>query len=386
MLSFGIASKVITVPVASPKHNIYYLTTALAEIPVHKPVLYMNKSEFDTLPIGSEILEVECDVVQRNALLSFATNASDTSLATLNQNKNGIYSIGLNKTGYGTDRHYTSFHEKEKMIPLTTGPPIYEEIAGPPAYEGLLEDFYGVNNTDDKFPTSVPKHQVGMYTTLKNYFCLTQTDKYKGGWPNLQSKIVEYDAAATVGEHILHYSYKPKLSPIKKPLEYLPCQIPFGKNKYPHGTLQSTFENIVTDNTTTGKILQYDYTHVSRAVSTTDFNLYSDIEKSQYMVRGIGGTMKPIIQPSLHVGINPVPALTTASLISGDTNSSFTDTRSYFDITCKCTVGFRVHTDRPFAEAFNCAAGEELMANSAVPNHDSVPFAQLFGTEKVPEK
>ena len=27
------------------------------------------------------------------------------------------------------------------------------------------------------------------------------------------------------------------------------------------------------------------------------------------MVRGIGGNMSPHIQPSLHIGINPVPAL-----------------------------------------------------------------------------
>lgn len=346
----------------------------------------MNESEFKNLPDGSEILETECDVVQRNALLSFATNASDTNLATLNQNKNGIYAIGLNKTGYGTDRHYTSFNDKEKMIPLTTAPPIYAKMDGPPAYEGLLEDFYGVDNGDAKFATSVPKHQVGMYTVLMNYFCLTQTNKFKGGWPNLQSKIREYDAAATVGEHILHYSYKPEISPIKKPLQYLPCQIPYGKNKYPHGTLQSTFEGMSTDNTT-GKNMQFDYEHVSRAVSNVSYDLYTDIEKSQYMVRGIGGTLKPKIQPSLHVGINPVPALTTSSIISGDTNSNFTDTRSYFDITCKCTVGFRLHTDRPFAESYNCAAGEEIMVNNSnVPNHDSVPFAQLYGTGKIPEK
>ena len=45
------------------------------------------------------------------------------------------------------------------------------------------------------------------------------------------------------------------------------------------------------------------------------FDIYTDIEKSQCMVRGIGGNMTPQIQPSLHIGINPVPALTTFVLV-----------------------------------------------------------------------
>lgn len=381
-LTFGIASKVLKVDIATPAHSIYYLTTALAQIPVHKPVLYMNQSEFDTLPIGSEILEVKVKVVQRNALLSFATNASVTGLATLNQNKNGIYCIGLNKTGYGLDRTYTSFDATEKMIPTKTGPAIYA-AAATPAYEGLLEDFYGVDNTDAKFATSVPKHQVGMYTTLKNYFCLSQTDKYKGGWPNLQSKVVEYDAAAMVGEPIVTYIYHPKMSPIKETLKYMPCQVPFSNNIYGHGTLQSPFESMIVTNN--GSITKAAYTHSDRDAPNITYTLYTDIEKSQQMIRGVGGTLKPVIQDSLHIGINPVPALTTSAIVSGDTNSNFTDTRSYFDVTCECVVGYRTHTDRPFADRYNCAAGEQIMATGTIPNTDTVPFAQLYGTAAVPE-
>lgn len=342
----------------------------------------MNQSEFDTLPIGSEILEVKVKVVQRNALLSFATNASVTGLATLNQNKNGIYCIGLNKTGYGLDRNYTSFDATEKMIPTKTGPAIYAAVATPP-YEGLLEDFYGVDNNDAKFATSVPKHQVGMYTTLKNYFCLSQTDKYKGGWPNLQSKVVEYDAAAMVGEPIVTYTYHPKMSPIKETLKYLPCQVPFTNNVYSHGTLQSPFETMTVTNN--GSVTKAAYTHNDRDLPNITYTLYTNIEKSQNMIRGVGGTLKPVIQDSLHIGINPVPALTTSAIVSGDTNSNFTDTRSYFDVTCECVVGYRAHTDRPFADRYNCAAGEQIMTTSGTPNADSVPFASLYGTGIVPE-
>lgn len=382
-LTFGIASKVIPVTIADPSHKIFYLTTALAEIPVHLPVLYMNQSEFDTLPIGAEILEIKIKVVQRNALLSFATNASVTGLATLNQNKNGIYCIGLNKTGYGTDRTYTEFDATEKMIPKSTGAPLYK-AAG--TYEGLLEDFYGVNNSSDEetFGKSVPKHQVGMYTTLKNYFCMTQTDKYKGGWPNLQSKVVEYDAAAMVGEPIVTYTYHPKISPIKETLKYLPCQIPYGDNVYPHGTLQSGCENVSVTND--GSMNTFTYSTNTRKVPDITYDLYTNIEKSQVMVKGLGGTVKPQIQPSLHIGINPVPALTTSAIVSGDTNSNFTDTRSYFDVTCECVVGYRTHTDRPFATTYNCAIGEQYMqTGGTLFKKDSVPLGELYGTKDIQE-
>lgn len=390
-LTFGIASKILSKAIAAadnvnPAHTIYYLTTALAEVPVHKPVLYMNQSEYDLLPTGAEVLQVKVSVVQRNALLSFQTNASSTSLATLNQNKNGVYCIGLNKTGYGTNRRYTSFNATEKMIPEASGPPVYAaEDAG---YEGMLEDLYGVNNNIGTFSTSLPKHQVGMYTTLKNYFCMTQTSLYTGGWPNLQSKVVEYDAAALVGEPILTYVYQPKIAPLKPVQKYLPTQIPYQfTSQYVHGTLQSGFEVMTKTNTVQDKSVGY--ASQNRTEIDMAFDLYTDIEKSQCMVRGIGGNMSPHIQPSLHIGINPVPALTTAAITGGDTNSSFTDTRSYFDVTCECVVGYRAYTDRPFASDYNCAAGEEIRGHNgkSLPfNSNTVPFAELYVNGSIPEQ
>lgn len=389
-LTFGIASKILPVEIAAvpnshDAHTIYYGTTALAQIPVHKPILYMNPSEFNLLPNGAEILEVTCKIVQRNALLSFQTNASTSALATLNQNKNGVYCIGLNKTGYGMDRRYVAFDANEPMIPTQTAPAAYAFVANP-AYEGLSEDLYGVNNDNVNFAGSLPKHQFGQFTTIKNYFCMTQTDKYRGGWPNLQSKIVEYDAGAMVGEQIIHYKYNPVMSPIKPPQDYLPCQIPQSSNQqYNHNAMQSEME-VIQINQTGQTFNNLVYSKGNRNKIDVVYDQYTDIEKSQHLIRGIGGHIKPQIQPSLHVGIQPVPALTTKSIVSGDTNSNFTDTRSYFDVHCTCTVGFRMHTDRPFATDFNCAAGEVIRQSSfPKPNSDSVAFAGLYGDDSVPE-
>lgn len=389
-LTFGIASKIISQLIAAseapviPSYTQYFLTTALAEVPVHKLCLYLNQSEYDLLPHGAEVLEINVSVVQRNALLSFQTNASTTSLATLNQNKNGVYSIGLNKTNYGLNRHYKAFNTTEPMIPTEVEPPLYD-VSASPAYEGLIEDFYGVDNTDSKFSTSLPKHQTGMYTTLKNYFCMTQTNQYVGGWPNLQSKITEYDAAALVGEPILHYKYNPKIAPIKPVQTYLKTQLPFGDLSVLHGTVKSDFE--IYKYAMNGSTISY--TQNSRnVIPESRFGLMQDIEKSQYMAKGSGGNVSPIMQPSLHIGINPVPALTTNSIISGDTNSNFTDTRSYFDVHCELIVGVKQYTDRPYATQYNCAFGEqyyEIGSGDGLPNSNAVPLGTLYPIETVKE-
>ena len=396
-LTFGIASKIIQndIPLTPglPAHNNYYCTTALAEIPVHKPCLYLNPSEFNLLPIGAEVLEVKVSVVQRNPLLSFFTNASTTQLATLNQNKNGVYAIGLNKTGYGTDRWYYAFNTTEPMIPEKVWTPVYKAgvpPAYPVAYQGLDNDFYGEDNTGTNFNTVVPKHQLGMYTVLKNYFCLTQNNNYRGGWPNLQSKVVEYDASAMTGEQVVSYSYKPDIGLLKPPQKYLPTQLPYGPNDYLHGTLQSQFESVANNTNNPAPVDNLTYTHGDRTRYMPNLDLYTDIEKSQYLIRGIGGNNGACIQPSLHVGLNPVPALTTSALVSGDTNSSFTDTRIYFDVHCEMVVGYRDYTDRPHATAFNCAAGEQIFSAKSIDDGllpidtDSTPYCQLYGNRAIP--
>lgn len=396
-LTFGIASKIIQNDIPEqpglPAHNNYYCTTALAEIPVHKPVLYMNPSEFNLLPLGAEVLEVKVSVVQRNPLLSFFTNASTTQLATLNQNKNGVYAIGLNKTGYGTDRWYYAFNSTEPMIPEKVWTPVYKAGVPPTypvAYQGLDNDFYGEDNTGTNFNSVVPKHQLGMYTVLKNYFCMTQNNNYRGGWPNLQSKVVEYDASAMTGELVVSYSYKPDMGLLKPPQKYLPTQLPYGPNDYLHGTLQSQFEAASNSTLNPPATDNITYTHNDRTRYIPNLDLYTDIEKSQYLIRGIGGNNAPCMQPSLHVGLNPVPALTTSALVSGDTNSSFTDTRIYFDVHCEMVVGYRDYTDRPHATAFNCAAGEQIFSAKSVDDGllpidtDSTPYCQLYGNRAIP--
>ena len=82
--------------------------------------------------------------------------------------------------------------------------------------------------------------------------------------------------------------------------------------------------------------------------NTTTFH----IEKSQWMGYGNFEQQGPAIQPSLHIGIQPVPALTTASL-QGQSNSSFTDSSAYFEIIAEMVVETSYPTPYPLASSIH---------------------------------
>ena len=391
--TFGFASKVISQTIAAsnpagtyPAHTQYYMTSSLAQIPVHIPALYMNQAEFNLLRNGAYVKHIKVTVVQRNPVLQFETNASATQLATLNQNKNAIHAIGLNKTGYGVDRHYTSFGVSgEPMIPTAQGPPLYTSSSSP-TYQGLVSDLYGVHNGHADFATITPKHQFGMYTTLKNYWCTTTTSLDATGWPNLQSKIKEWDAANTVGLPICEYEYTPKMGQLNTPQRAIWTGLPFATAPtYNHGTGNTAPESIQKTVTGAGVVTKLTYSQKDKNTVTTGLNLYTPIEKSQSHSVGPSGTLQHQVQPSLHVGIMPAPALSSGSLTSDLSNSTFTDVRGYFDVTCEMIVGWREHTDRPYANNFNVAPGEEIYETSGEDVvQDSSIWANCYGNMVIP--
>ena len=60
-------------------------------------------------------------------------------------------------------------------------------------------------------------------------------------------------------------------------------------------------------------------------------------------------------QPTLHVGVMPVPALTTSAIDNVTNNNSFTDAQAYFEITCEMEVECALRFTQPFIASINCA-------------------------------
>lgn len=382
---FGIANAVLgPTGTGAAQHRV--LTTCLAEIPWHKLPLYLNQSEFDLLPENSRVLECKVEVVFRGTRIAFETSSTATGLATLNQVSNLQVGIGLNKTGWGLDRYYNSFVPNQPMVPATALPPIYAAQAANPVYRGMVADYYGVSNESTEFGNNgqYPHHQTGSWTFLRNYWCLysqsaTATAGPRTGWPSLQEKIQQYDAKTVVNECVASATYKPKMGFIKKPAGYLPSGYPINAGTIGVGGHLANARNATvvtgipnTDGTTSTEAAAA----VNRTFPAGDFTFYDDIEKSQEMRFGPWGNNHPQVQPSVHVGVQAVPALTTAAL-NGPLNS-WTDSMGYLDVTATLVVADSTPTHFPYGTIVNVLPNETVFRTNFTPNTANSTFNGLY--------
>lgn len=403
--TFGLAwvplSKTIAASAGNhPAYTQYIMTSSLAEIPAHKLPLYLNFGEYDSLPNGSYVDKVKITVFQRNPIMQFETGGTTTKLATLNQNKNCIWAKGLNLTGYGMNCCYTGFDATETMIPTAYGYPAYSSTDGYLAdYEGLAFDLYGYTNTTitgtNNFTNNTPKHCFGQCTTLKNYWS-TMTyslEPTNGGWPELQHYINEWDGSDALGMPVAEYEYEPLIAPIKGPLRNICLRPISGKAMQVNaGTGYDGGDQISITQSTDGTAvtLPTDHTHAELNRFQRDqfgnFNYETTpIEKSSYIQYGFRHAQNVRTQPSLHVGVMPSPSLSTPSLIK--TNSTFTDTRAYFDVTCEMWVKWRIHNELVHDDAPRIPPSEGLYRydpNVNQGNYDnSTTYAGLIVKENI---
>jgi hypothetical protein len=93
--------------------------------------------------------------------------------------------------------------------------------------------------------------------------------------------------------------------------------------------------------------------------------LVQPIEKSQQLSHGITPMYYAGTQPSLHVGVMPVPALTTSAIDNVTNNSSFSDAQAYLEVTCEAAIECAYPTKRPLATAPNSSMGSEVFQTAA---------------------
>lgn len=409
-MTFGLAPAFCKGATADDAQDNIWLTSYLAEVPWHIPALYLNQSEFDLIPNGSKIVQVKIDVVYRGSTIQFETNATATGLATLNQINDIAVAHGLNRTGWGSNVKFTAFDGNQPMIPRDVARPQY----GPNGvYRGMVRDYYGTNNDvagTAGFADNVPKHQVGRQTFLYNYFAQSarsglQTGanagfKQFGGWPCLAEKITQIDGKTVVNKVVASSTYKPKMAPIKPPLKAAGHGLPFPAQNATMdvpgvgnlvafrtaqirqaNTAPSASAGILTETTETSSSL------ANNTVPT--FDIYTPIEKSQYMTTGYWNLPEGHIQPSIHIGVQPVPALSTASTLGQDAQfNSWTDTRAYWEVIATMVVEehqptawpFATQPNVPFGDVINYAPVNQRPAALTNPRNDGATFAGLYTT------
>lgn len=341
-LTWGIAYDIID---HTSSKDFKWMTTPFAMVPWDRPYFYMTPSEFNNLPDGANVTRVHIKIIPRNVRIAFPTNASTTNLATLNQNKDLVIADGLNINVHSLNAHYTKWQSDQPMIPTAF------DFEDAPWHKQFYDDLYG--KEDD---TNVPRHQAGIACPLPFYAVIPKQVTNSVGWPCLQHYYQDWDADSTGGKQIADFTYIPKVGFLKKPYEtvYNGYNVSYKTTqqvKIPHGSHNLTPHETVITYATNKKQQPQRREDAPSSLLPFDKQLYeynTVIEKSQYIFIGNFDTTPPKIQPSVHIGIQPVPALTTASL-AGQSNSSFTDASAYFEVVAEMTVETGYPTPYPHA-------------------------------------
>jgi len=97
-----------------------------------------------------------------------------------------------------------------------------------------------------------------------------------------------------------------------------------------------------------------------------DFTLDTPIEKAHYSKEGPWGQFKgPVIQPSIHFGVQAIPSLNT-NAISNPEITTFTNCEATWEVVMEMDVVEYQPTKLPYATAPNVPAGDVIYRTSTV--------------------
>lgn len=359
LISYGVASVQLTLDGFTSER---IGTTSLMYLPVDKPFFYLSPSEYNSIIAnirGVRVKEVKCKVIMRNPRTAFETNASTSTLATLNQNKFIQYSTGLiNKTrGFNTVYKFESGTNTMK--------PTKVETIDDPFMKKIISAMYGTDPDDWTKPNwkdgaTLPCSQMNLPMQFPCYYTLyANSAQHDGklGWPLYNHMVTKCDASTVIGTTVLDYSYKPDIGFLSAPWTPVHNGRNTTKGTNPNKfTVCNTNEMVIpnvmtinnstTDTTVKKKINEYElfYDKQWKVLFTDNFDRYTEpFEMSQYVKRGYGAAQGGKVQPSLHVGVCSVPQLTTTN--ANFVPDKFTDIECTWDIETEiiCEYGLPYH-------------------------------------------
>lgn len=381
-MTFAIAPTFISKNLTTPVENQRWLTTGLASIPWEFPFLYLNQSEFDLIPPGSRVREVRIKICHRGNRIAFETGEVATRLATLNQIQDVMVAFGLNKTGWGTDVTYPSFVAGNPMVPTNIAAPVFAQ------YDEIL---YGYPNSDANFATVIPTHQLGIPLPLPNYFNVVTATQAFGGIPPISEHITFYDGKTTIDQPLANFKYVPKMGMIKAPLKHIRSGLPLqssGLTIQTNGNLVSGRQAVINEvsKNATGSLdtVTEGSLNISNNTSVIGtFSIFDAIEKSQTYRSGQWGQYEGAqIQPSIHIGVQAIPSLSSTGILLQVSN--WTDAQASWDVVCEMDVEEYQPTKLPYATAANVPAGKVVYrVGNVLPSDDNCTYAGLYPNEAI---
>ena len=387
VLAYGLASTPIAHPLntdANTTGPVILMTTSLMEIPWDKPFFYLSPGEFSSLPKGCYVKSVHVEVVQRNPRVAFETASTDSGLATLNQNKFGVKAMGLNTLNgmRVTNRRYSAFATMgEPMIPTSTAVAKYDDID---------EAMYGVSQSDTGFNGAIPSSCFMQPILMPNYLTCWNTAYDAGlvatskatGWYSLAEHVTQFDMNATTGTKIIEASYKPSYAPLTEQTafaEYLTGQLGTPNAVGPTVSGINFNEFSFTDGNATKQLTRITVNNVNNTIAGNPDEIYSteptnrnrfnaeavtgrlqNFEKGQISKNIDRGQDNKCVQPSLHVGISPVPRLTSSTNLIQP--KSWTDVQAYYEIKATMHIGYHFPHHNTHQTEFNIEANDVKMS------------------------
>lgn len=363
--SWGISYQVMETTINKTTYR--NISTPFVNIPWDRHYMYLNPCEFTTLPAGSTFSKVRCEVRARNVRVAFPTNSSGTELATLNQNKDICYAVGLNKSIPCINVTYTKFQDTEPMIPADY---LIEKDAD---HTELVYDLYGRSWATT--PLTVPRHQMGIPTPLPLYAMIPYPENTpEPGYPCFQELYKNYNGDVASNSVLCKVEYKPVMGICKTPNQpvYLPYPYLQSGEKMCIPTDQAkhelqTVEMEIGGNTSITKATDTSYPF--ERVIADNWAIEEYIEKCQEVRHHLHGIQGLKVQPSLHVAIQPTPALDTKAL-AGKSNSNFTDTQAYWEVICEAEINTQYPIHYPLMSDYHVKENDIYFFNNSKTVYD----------------
>nr|QUS52554.1 VP1 [Mute swan feces associated ambidensovirus 7] len=354
MLSYGLEFKLL-----ANGANEVCMTTSLLEVPWDRTFFYLSKSEFASLPQGARAVSAEIKIIQRNTRVAFESNATGSTLATLNQNKFGIKALNLPAKVSGSNFQYTVVANK----------PMSPTSVIPKTYGGYDTKLYGLTPLDNSFGIETadgaqPWHTLGIPWHLNSYFCMQSDNttfaanignetKIAPGWGNYSQHVIEYDMNSFIGDMIHSQQYNFVCAPLKKPtVAVYPClnedQISLntdcGKQFGMTASINPNINQGAVGTTTIQPLTAWQFDNQDNDFNYA-FTLDALLEKAPAFTNGLH-VFKNVRQPSIHVGVKPIPKLTSGI----ETAIEFTDAEAWFEVSATLHVAYDMNTDYPAFE------------------------------------
>lgn len=336
-----------TTPTNHPER--WALTTALANIPWEYSFFYMTPAEYNRMKQFPGAKAKHCSVVVKswNTRVAFQTGDTQTSNATLNQNKFIQIGKGLRSVPYlaCSDRQY-NYEAIEPMKP--TG---FQSTNSTTHRDRVKTAMYGYDNDQAaSIALAPPSDATGAEIYLRDYltvYALKNDALLKPGFPQLKNLIEEYDASACINQVVAAMDYSFDYAPLTPNWPSVPNSLITDaqatdlcagnkiegltlKTVNPAQSSQTQFvpninKRYIQGPNSNRSFFEEDQNYLKTPLEQS--GIFSEINS-----RGYTDSQ----QPSLHVGIRAVPKLTTID--AGIQATSFLDAQGYFEVEAELTI------------------------------------------------